>query len=102
MRSKRELVSAEMGGVEERFRLARSQAEAVVGRETLLVLVLELLNEVVGESVVEVSITQVRVTGGGPDLEGAPLLVKRETSKVPPSRSKMRTLRSLTAFLLRP
>ena len=44
-----------------------------VSRLTLLVLALELLDEVVDEAVVEVHTAQVGVTGGGLDLEDAPL-----------------------------
>ncbi|CEO96728.1 hypothetical protein PBRA_005332 [Plasmodiophora brassicae] len=53
----------------------RSQATqgAVVARDVLLVLALELLGEVLDEAVVEVLATEVGVTGGGLDLEDAVL-----------------------------
>ena len=65
----------EVWAEEERVRLARSQAvrrrrraRALVG-QVLLVLALELVDEVVDETVVEVLTTQVSVTSSGLDLE---------------------------------
>jgi len=72
-----------------------------VGGEVLLVLALELLDEVVYEPVVKVLATHVGVTGGGLDLEDTLLNGQEEVSRVPPSRSKARTLRSSTVFLPR-
>jgi hypothetical protein len=61
--------------LEDRSRKEKGQQTAKkfknMKRHTLLILALELLGEVVDESVVEVLATQVSVTGGGLDLEDA-------------------------------
>ena len=62
---------------------------------------LELLDEMVDKVVVEVFSTKVGVTGGGLDLKGALSMVKRETLKVPPPKSKIRTFLLLETFLSR-
>lgn len=65
---------------------------------TLLVLALELLDEMVDGTVVKVLIIQVRaLTSKIPAL-----MVRSDASKVPPPRSKMRTLRLPWTFLSRP
>src|SRR5260221_14463133 len=61
-----------------------------IRRQVLLELALELLDEMVDKVVVEVFSTKVGVTGGGLELQSAPLPGKRETSKVPPPKSKIR------------
>merc|ERR1719389_170532 len=54
-------------------------------------LLLEVGHAVVDKLVVEIFSSQVSVTVGGLDLKDTLIKVKRETSKVPPPRSKMRT-----------
>src|SRR5882672_7887115 len=93
---------------EESVRLAhlqavrRRQRGTGIRRQVLLELALELLDEMVDKVVVEVFSTKVGVTGGGLDLEGALSTVKRETSKVPPPKPKIRTILLLETFLSRP
>ena len=60
---------------------------------------LELLNEVVDETVVKVFSTKMRVTGSGLDLKDTSSIVRRDTSKVPPPKLKMRTFLSPETFL---
>merc|ERR1719235_2221914 len=82
-----------------------AQGALVAGVEQVLLgLALELRAEVVEEAVVEVLPAEVGVAGGGLDLEDALLDGQQETSKVPPPRSKMTTLRSpaMLDFLSRP
>jgi hypothetical protein len=81
---------------------AETTKSTSVGSEILLVLALELLGEVVDETVIEILTSQVSVTSSGLDLEDTILNGEGETSKVPPPRSKMRTLRSPEVFLSRP
>src|SRR5260221_13810102 len=73
-----------------------------IRRQVLLELALELLDEMVDKVVVEVFSTKVGVTGGGLDLEGALLTVKRERSKISPPKSKIRTFLFLENFFFRP
>ena len=61
--------------------------------QTFLVFALELLNEVIDKTVVEIFSTKMGITSSGLYFENTLLnIVRRDTSKVPSPRLKMRTL----------